>query len=111
MALQRLAPTLEGQSLSKTMHNANPGMTALARSGLKIRRVDFDTMLAAHVSGKKALTLQALALESLSQELPPITDLLGTGRRRVTMAQVPIERAAAHAGAEADYTLRLRAHT
>ena len=108
-ALQRLAPILEGQSLSKTMHNANPGMTALARSGLKVRGVDFDTMLAAHVSGRKALTLQALALESLSQELPPITDLLGTGRKRVTMAQVPIERAAAYAGAEADHTLRLRA--
>ena len=108
LVLERLAPVLESESLSKTMHNANPGMTALARGGLKVRGVDFDTMLAAHVSGRKALTLQALALESHNQELPPITDLLGTGRKRVTMAQAPIERAAAHAGAEADHTLRLK---
>ena len=108
LVLEHLAPVLESEALSKTMHNANPGVTALARGGLDVRGVYFDTMLAAHVSGRKALTLQALALESLNHELPPVTDLLGTGRKRITMAQVPIERAASHAGAEADHTLRLK---
>ena len=105
----RLGPVLESESLSKTIHNANFCLTALAGKGLKVQGVGFDTMLAAHVSGRKALALEALTLESLQQEIPPVTDLLGTGRKRVTMAQVPIERAAEYAATEAECTFRLKA--
>ncbi len=108
LALNRLAPILGSESRPKTMHNANPGATALAGRGLEVRGVDFDTMLAAHVSGRKALTIQALALESLQHELPPLTELIGTGRKRLDVSQVPVESAAAYAGTEADHTLRLR---
>lgn len=105
---ERLGPLLTSDTVSKTAHNANFAMTALAGAGVEVRGVEFDTMLAAHVSGRKALGLGSLVLEYFQQELPPITDLLGTGRKRITMAQAPIERAAEYAAGEAAYTLRLR---
>ena len=40
--------------------------------------------------------------------MTPITDLLGRGRKQLTMDQVEIERAAPYAAADADFTERLR---
>ena len=105
---QRIAPLLDSETVPKTLHGANFDMTVLANHGLRLRNVQFDTMLAAHVSGRKAFGLKALALECLNQELVPITDLIGTGRKQVTMAQVPIEKAAEYAVTNAEVTQRLR---
>ena len=65
-------------------------------------------MLAAHLSGRKAISLEALALDSLNREMTPISDVTGIGRKRITMAQVLIAEAAAYAAAKADVTLQLR---
>ena len=106
--LDGLGPLLESETVGKSAHNANYDMTTLARCGIRVRNLDFDTMLAAHLSGKKAIDLKALALDQFGHEIPPVTDLIGTGRKRITMAQVPIERASEYACAQADFAGRLR---
>ncbi len=105
--LERLRPLLEDESLPKLAHNANYDMTLLEEQGVKVRGLAFDTMLAAHLCGRKTLNLKALALECLHVEMTPITDLIGTGRKQLTMDQVPIEKVAEYAGADADFTQRL----
>ena len=107
-ALELLGPLFESESIAKTAHNANFDMTVLARCGIEVRNLAFDTMLAAHVSGRKSIGLKALALDCLNEELPPINKLIGTGRKQITMAQVAIEAAADYAAADADFTQRLR---
>ncbi|MCH8185218.1 MAG: DNA polymerase I [Chloroflexi bacterium] len=107
-AIELLGPLFESESIAKTAHNANFDMTVLARCGVEVRNLTFDTMLAAHVSGRKSIGLKALALDCLNEELPPIDKLIGTGRKQITMAQVAIEAAADYAAADADFTQRLR---
>ena len=74
----------------------------------QVRNLQFDTMLAAHFAGRQAIGLKALALDQFHVEMTPITDLLGRGRKQLTMDQVEIERAAPYAAADADFTERLR---
>ena len=68
-----------------------------------------DTMVAAYLlnPGRRGLGLKELAFENLGVIMTPISDLIGTGRKQITMAQVPIRTAADYAGADADMALRL----
>ena len=65
-------------------------------------------MLAAHAAGRSSVGLKNLALEMFGEEMTPITDLIGRGRKQITMAEVDIGRAADYAAADADFTERLR---
>ena len=68
-------------------------------------------MVAAYLlnPGRRGLGLKELAFENLGVIMTPISDLIGTGKKQITMAQVPIRTAADYAGADADMTLRLHA--
>ena len=105
--LEAVKPLLENPAVPKVAHNANTGMTALSRHGVEVAGLAFDTMLAAHLGGRKALDLKALAIEQLGVELTPASELLGTGRKQITMAQAPIEDAAEFAAANAEAAFRL----
>ena len=59
--LPALRPVLESPSMGKTAHNANYDLTVLANHGVKVANVDFDTMVAAHLMGRKAIGLKNLA--------------------------------------------------
>ncbi|MBF8267396.1 MAG: polA [Dehalococcoidia bacterium] len=107
-ALALLKPLLEDHAVAKTAHNGNYDSTVMANYGIQVRNLDFDTMVAAHVLGEKALGLKNLAFTRLHVEMTPIEALIGTGRNQKTMAQVPMEAAGEYAGADADMTGRLR---
>ena len=94
--------------MPKAAHNANYDVTVLANHGVQVRNLQFDTMLAAHFAGRQAVGLKALALDLFHVEMTPITDLLGRGRKQITMDRVEIERCAPYAAADADFTERLR---
>ena len=103
-----LRPLLESDAIPKIAHNASFGMTVLANHGIQVRNLVFDSMLTAHLCGRKALGLEALALESLNVEMTPISELIGTGRKQITMAEAAISDAADYAAADADITFQLR---
>ena len=107
-ALDAVRGALEDESIPKSAHDANHSMTVLARHGVTVRNVDFDPMIAAHVGGRKAVGIEALALESLDIELKPVTDITGTGRKQITMAQAAIGDASGHACGRADAVWQLR---
>ncbi len=106
--LEAVREVLEDGSIPKSAHDANHGMTVLARHGVTVRNVDFDPMIAAHVGGRKSVGIEALALESLDIELKPVTDIIGTGRKQITMAQASIGDASGHACGRADAAWQLR---
>lgn len=109
--LEKLRPVLTDPNVGKVAHNAKFDMLLLARHGVWVRGLRGDTMIAAYLinPGRRGLGLKELAFESLDITMTPITDLIGTGRKQITMAQVPIRAAADYAGADADVTLRLSA--
>ena len=105
--LQRLKPFLESPHVSKAAHNTNYDLTVLANYGITAKP-DFDTMVAAHLLGKKTPDLKDLALDTLEVEMAPISELIGTGAKQISMAQVPIDKAMEYACCDADMTGRLR---
>jgi DNA polymerase I len=107
--IERLRPALTDPKVGKTAHNAKFDMMAFARRGVWIEGLVGDTMVAAYLlnPGRRGLGLKELAFENLGVIMTPISDLIGTGRKQITMAQVPIRTAADYAGADADMALRL----
>jgi DNA polymerase-1 len=107
--VDRLKPVLENPEIPKSAHNAKFDMMALAEIGIDVAGLAFDTMIAAHLLGEKALSLKALAFARLGVEMTPIADLIGTGSKQIPMSQVDIKKTAAYSGADADMTFRLAA--
>ncbi len=105
--IDRLKPLLEDSKIAKLAHNAKYDMMVLAECGVAVSGLSFDTMIAAHLLGEKALALKALAFSKLGIEMTPISALIGTGAKQISMAQVDIKKAADYSGADADMTFRL----
>ncbi|MBI4288208.1 MAG: DNA polymerase I [Chloroflexi bacterium] len=104
----RLRPILESPALPKAGHNARFDMTVLSRYGVRVFPMTFDTMIAAHILGERSLGLKALAFSKLAIEMTPITALIGTGAKQLSMAQVDVDQVVEYAAADADVTLRLK---
>ncbi|HKS70648.1 MAG TPA: DNA polymerase I, partial [Ktedonobacterales bacterium] len=107
--LARLRPALTSERAGKVGHNAKYDMMVLARHGIWVEGLRFDSMVAAYLlnPGRRSLGLKEQAFEQLGVIMQPIIDLIGTGKKQITMAQVPVAAAASYAGADADMTLRL----
>jgi len=107
--LEKLGPVLEDASIAKYAHNGKYDLTVLIRHGAQVRGLSFDTMIAEWLAdpASRNLGLKNLAWTRLGVEMQPIADLIGTGKKQITMAQVPVAQAASYAAADVDMTHRL----
>ena len=108
-ALDILRPVLTDPTVGKVGHNAKFDMITLARHGVLVEGLRYDTMVAAYLlnPGRRGLGLKDLAFELRGIIMTPITDIIGTGKQQITMAQAPLREVSEYAGADADITLRL----
>jgi DNA polymerase-1 len=103
-----LKPLFEDEQRPKVGHNAKYDMAVLHEAGIEVRGLRYDTMLGAFlIEPGSAIGLKKLAKAQLQIEMTEIAELIGTGKKQITMAQVPIADAAPYAAADADLTLRL----
>ena len=95
--------------IPKVAHNAKYDYIMLARHGLTVAPLGFDTMIAEFVvdPSSRNLGLKNLAFARLGEEMTHIEQLIGTGKHQLSMAEVAIDSAAAYAAADAETTLRL----
>jgi len=105
--IDRLKPPLEDATLVKLAQNGKYDMTVLAEYGVTVNNLSFDTMIAAYLLGEKPLGLKALAFSKLGIEMTPITALIGSGTKQISMSQVEVNQAADYACADADMTRQL----
>ena len=107
--VEKLQPLLQNPDLPKYAHNANYDLTVLAEHGLEVTPVTCDTMIAEWLlnPASRSLGLKSLALSRLGVEMTPIETLIGSGKKQITMDQVPIDKIVDYASADADMTLRL----
>ncbi len=112
--MARVRPIMESPDVSKVAHNCTFDLTVLGKSvkygGFDIRAqgMDFDTMVASQMSGKKTIGLKELVLDVLGVEMTKISDLIGTGSKQISFDRLPIdERVRDYACADADLPLRL----
>ncbi|MBI3287692.1 MAG: DNA polymerase I, partial [Chloroflexi bacterium] len=107
--LESLRPLLESERLPKRAHNAIYDLVVLAVHGVRVRGLDFDTMIAAYLldPGGRGFGLKDLAWHKLGVEMSEIQALIGKGKNQISMAQVPIAQVAPYAVADVEATERL----
>ncbi len=106
--LAQLKPIMESPEVSKVAHNCTFDMTVLEQLGIRTQGMDFDTMVASQMSGKKTIGLKELVLDVLGVEMAKISDLIGTGSKQISFDRLPIdEQVRDYACADADLPLRL----
>ncbi len=107
--LSALKAPMTNAKIGKIAHNAKYDYIVLAKNGLYVSPLIFDTMLAEFVvdPGSRNLGLKNLAYAKLGEEMTHIEELIGKGKKQITMADVAIESAAPYAVADAETTLRL----
>jgi DNA polymerase-1 len=107
--LEAFRPLLADPNVLKCGQNLKYDLLVLRRHGVEVAGVAFDTMVAAYLDdpGARQHGLDALALRFLRVKKIPTEALIGTGKNRITMAEVPVERVAEYACEDADITFRL----
>jgi DNA polymerase-1 len=106
----QLSSFLTDKKIQKFGQNIKYDLEVLHRSGLDIEPIGFDTMLASYVinpSGRQH-NLDHLAFEYFNYRMQPITDLIGTGKKQLSFAEVDVDKATFYSAEDADYTFRLR---
>jgi DNA polymerase I len=106
---ERLAPVLGDASIQKWAHNAKFHEIVLARHGVEVEGLTFDSMIAAYLleSNQRAFALRDLAWTKLQIEMPAGSTLLGSGRSATTMDRLSIEKVGEYARNEAAILCRL----
>lgn len=108
-ALSLLKPLLENKKVRKVGQNIKYDLHVLRRYGIEIEPVSFDTMLASYVINptSRQHSLDAQALRHFDYQMQSITELIGSGKNQKTFDVVPVDKATAYSGADADFTFRL----
>ena len=107
--LEALRGPLTNPHIAKVGHNLKYDFVMLARYGLRVSPLTFDSMIAEWLinPNSRNLGLKNLAWVRQDIRMTNIEDLIGKGKNQVTMAAVPVEQAAAYAAADAEVVLRL----
>jgi DNA polymerase-1 len=113
LPLKKVLSALEGPltnpRIGKIAHNAKYDYIVLAKHGLTVAPLAFDTMLAEFIidPSSRNLGLKNLAFAKLGEEMTHIEELIGKGKKQISMADVAIESVASYAVADAEIPLRL----
>jgi DNA polymerase-1 len=96
--------------IPKIGHHLKYDLIMLRRHGIRVAPLEFDTLVAEWVldPGSRSLGLKNLAGTRLGESMTHIEELIGTGKKQHSMAEVLIADAAPYAAADAETTLRLR---
>nr|WP_067289413.1 DNA polymerase I [Marinobacterium profundum] len=107
--LAQLKPLLEDANLAKVGQHIKYDMNVLARYGIELQGVAFDTMLESYVLNSVVTRhdMDSLADVYLGQQTVHFEDIAGKGKKQLTFNQIALEQAAPYAAEDADITLRL----
>lgn len=91
-------------------HNIKSINHVLANKGIIMDRVDFDTILAAHLldSSLRSFSLDALSLHFFGKIKTALKDLIGSGKKEISVAEVELEKMGKYCLEDVDYSLRLK---
>ncbi len=107
--LAQLKPLLEDANKAKVGQNLKYDASVLARYGIELRGIAFDTMLESYVLNSTLTRhdMDSLSLQYLQHKTIKFEEIAGKGAKQLTFNQIPLEQAAPYAAEDADITLRL----
>jgi len=106
--IEALRAPLTNPAIPKYAHNASYDLVVMRRYGIDVTPITFDTMIAEWVRDpiSRYLGLKNLARQYLGVFMTEIRDLLGTGKKQISMDAVAVPRVAPYAAADAAITYR-----
>lgn len=113
-AIALLKPLLEDEAVLKVFQNGKYDCNVLARHGINVSPID-DTMVISFTldagRGDEGMGgghgMDELSQRHLGHTPIAFKDVCGTGKKAISFAEVPLDRATAYAAEDADVTLRL----
>ncbi|MEM6513929.1 MAG: DNA polymerase I [Pseudomonadota bacterium] len=107
--LNALRPLLEDPEKAMLGHHLKYDAHVLARHGIRLRGMRFDSMLESYVLNSVATRhdMDSVARHYLDRETIHYEDVAGKGAKQLTFNQVDIETASPYAAEDADITLQL----
>ncbi|WP_437411143.1 DNA polymerase I [Serratia marcescens] len=107
--LEALKPLLEDEKALKVGQNLKFDMSLLARYGIEMRGIAYDTMLESYVldSVGGRHDMDSLADRYLGHKTITFEEIAGKGKNQLTFNQIALEQAAPYAAEDADVTLQL----
>ena len=107
--LLSLKPILENASVQKVNQNVKYDALVLRHHGVRLAGVAGDCMVAHYLlhAGERSHNLDDLTLRYFAHKKIPTVELLGKGKKQITMDAVPVETVCAYAGEDADAAWRL----
>lgn len=108
-ALEKLRAVFESEEAEKIAHHSKYDAGVLLNAGIELKEPLRDTLIASFLLQPEFQNhkLDDLALRMLGMQLTPISDLIGTGKNRICMADVPVEKASPYACEDTDAAWRL----
>lgn len=111
LVLEKLKPILEDNSKLQIMQNAKFEKKILVRHGVESHENFFDTMLASYVENpQNKHGLKAQSKRVFKLQMTEIEEIIGTGRKQITIDQAAIDQVAPYAAADAFITYKLYHH-
>ncbi|MBY3789295.1 DNA polymerase I [Photobacterium carnosum] len=107
--LAQLKPLLEDKNLAKVGQNLKFDTSIVARYGIDMQGIKFDTMLESYIYNSVVgrHDMDSLALRYLEHKNISFEDIAGKGKKQLTFNQIDLEQAGPYAAEDADITLRL----
>ncbi len=110
LVLNEIKPLFKNPKIGFYGHNIKYDLHVLENHGIRIANISFDTMLASYLinSANNRHGLDRLSLEKFGKTKTSIKELLGTGKKQITMAEVPLDKVSSYCCEDVDYTVRLK---
>ncbi len=110
IAIKELKPILEDENIKKIGQNIKYDKLVLLNYGIEVKGIAYDTMIASYLLNPSRMShgLDTIAFEYLDHKMTSIDELLGAGKKRVTMDMVDIEKVSMYSCGDSDVTLRLK---
>ncbi|HYE98563.1 MAG TPA: DNA polymerase, partial [Planctomycetota bacterium] len=107
--LEALSPVLTADRPRKVGQATAADAVVLARHGVEVRPLAFDTMVGAYLldPDRGPFTLEAIARKFLAHDTIPAEDVTGAGKGRIAFDQVPLDRARDSSGERVEAAFRL----
>ncbi|MFV2090869.1 MAG: DNA polymerase, partial [Pseudomonadales bacterium] len=107
--LEALKPLLEDDRVQKVGQHLKYDLNVLARYGVTINGIEYDTMLESYVlnSVGSRHNMDDLAKKYLDRDTIHFEDVAGKGAKQIGFDQVPLEQATPYAAEDADVTWQL----
>jgi DNA polymerase-1 len=107
--LNKLKSIFEDGNIKKVGQNIKYEYIILANHGIGLRGICFDTMIASYILNPSKFNhnLDDIAMEYLDYRMIPLSDLIGTGKKQISLEGVDIKRVCEYSCEDVDVTFRL----